>query len=214
MVKCKICGSDTKTIYDGQFDIAYYNCVNCEFIQMDDSKTVDFKREREVYDLHNNTIEDEGYVNMFKDFIDKAVLPFASSGELLDFGSGPEPVLSQVIKRDTDFNVDHYDLHFQPVKVYEEKTYDVIVSTEVIEHLSDPLSYFKLFKKHLKPGGILAVMTLFHYNDEEAFKKWWYRRDETHISFFNKTTLSEIAVQLDLSILYCDEKRICTFRRN
>jgi SAM-dependent methyltransferase len=213
MIKCKICGSDTRTIYDDQFNINYYNCIKCEFIQMDDSKEVDFKRERQVYDLHNNSLEDTGYVSMFKKFLEEAVFPFKAEGTLLDFGSGPTPVLAQIIERDTAFKVEHYDLHFQPMKVYENKKYDVIVSTEVVEHLSDPVSFFKLFKDHLNSGGILAVMTLFHYNDEQAFKKWWYRRDETHISFFNLVTFREIANQLDMTILYCDDKRICTFEK-
>ncbi len=200
-------------IKDEQFDISYYYCKTCEFMQMDDSKRVPFDKEREVYDRHENSIECEGYVNMFQNFINSAVIPFKSSGLALDFGSGPEPVLTQIIKRDYEFDIDNYDLHFQPEKVYEGKKYDVIVSTEVVEHLPDPMEVFRLFHDLLEDGGVLAFMTLFHENDDDAFLKWWYRRDETHISFFTVKTLENIAKSIGFKVIYTDGRRICTFRK-
>lgn len=180
---------------------------------MDDSKRVSFDKEKEIYDLHENSIECEGYVKMFQNFLSSAVMPFKSSGVALDFGSGPEPVLTQLIKRDYDFQIDNYDLHYQPEKVYIGKKYDVIVSTEVVEHLPNPMEVFRLFHEQLKDGGILAFMTLFHGNDEDEFLKWWYRRDKTHISFFTVNTLEHIAKSIGFEVIYTDGKRMCTFRK-
>ncbi len=53
---------------------------------------------------------------MLRGFIDKTVIPFVSSGKLLDFESGPEPVLVQLLNRDYNFEIDHYDLHYSPKK--------------------------------------------------------------------------------------------------
>jgi len=210
---CKICGKETVLVYDKQFAINYYRCENCEFLFMDDDALISFDEERAVYDTHENSIENQGYVDMFKNFLDKCVLPFKQKGRLLDYGSGPEPVLIQVINRDYKFETDHYDLHYSPDKVYEGQLYDVIVSTEVVEHIGDPLPVFKLIAKHLKPGGIFAFMTLYHLNNDEHFSDWWYRRDETHISFFTLKTLEYISKECDCEVIYSDHKRLTTFRK-
>jgi len=212
-VMCKICGDSTSIIYDKQFDIEYYKCISCDFIHIDKTKIVNFESERSVYDLHENSIDDEGYVNYLLSFFKTTVLPYKSSGKGLDFGSGPSPVLAELIARDYEFDMDIYDLHYQPNKIYEGNKYDLITSTEVVEHLSDPLEIFKLFYELLNDGGILAIMTLFHYNDETRFLNWWYRRDETHISFYNLKTLKCIAEQVGLEVIYTDDKRYCTFRK-
>jgi 2-polyprenyl-3-methyl-5-hydroxy-6-metoxy-1,4-benzoquinol methylase len=150
---------------------------------------------------------------MFKDFLNKGVLPFKNAGTALDFGSGPVPVLSGLIKRDYQFSIDYYDLHYQPEKSFENKKYDVILSTEVIEHVNNPIEIFSLLHDHLNEGGILSVMTLFHEKDEASFIKWWYRRDETHISFYTLKTLQLIAEKVGFEIIYTDNKRICTFKK-
>ncbi len=150
---------------------------------------------------------------MLRGFIDKTVIPFVSSGKLLDFGSGPEPVLVQLLNRDYNFEIDHYDLHYSPKKVYINKKYNVVVSTEVIEHIKNPMETFKLIYELLESGGIFAFMTLYHYDDFDRFIKWWYRRDNTHISFYNDVTLEKIVNILGFRILYTDHKRICTFQK-
>lgn len=210
---CEICGAATKIIHDPQFNLNYHYCEVCQFIAQDRDQLVTFSEEREEYDRHENSIENEGYVRFFKNFLDEGLLPYVTGGHGLDFGSGPEPVLSQVLKRDYGLTVDIYDLHYQPEKVYENKTYDFIVCTEVIEHVTDPMNYFKRFSDHLKPGGILSVMTLFHPDDEAVFLDWWYRRDITHISFFTEKTLAVIAEQTGLERIHTDGKRVATFRK-
>ncbi len=210
---CKICNSRTQVIYDKQFDITYYYCGHCEFITMDEKKQVSFNEERRIYDLHNNSLECEGYVTMFHNFLENSVIPFKKEGKALDFGSGPEPVLSQLIIRDYKFDIDHYDLHYQPDNTYKNTKYDVIFTTEVIEHLKNPIEIFKMLYEILNEDGILAVMTLFHDNNEQSFIKWWYRRDETHISFYTIKTLKTIAKLVGFSIIYTDDKRACTLRK-
>lgn len=211
-MKCLICKSETKTINDLQFELNYFSCEKCGFIAQDRDSTVSFDEERVEYDRHENNIENEGYVNYFKKFIDKALIPYADLGVGLDFGSGPEPVFSQVMKRDYDAKMDIYDLHYQTEEVYQGKYYDYIVSTEVIEHVSNPLEFLTLLAKHLKPGGVIALMTLFHTCNDAAFLQWWYRRDITHISFFTPMTFRYMAQKLGLEIIYCDDLRYITLK--
>lgn len=221
---CKICSHGVRTICDKQFDVNYYYCTNCRFLFMDDKKILLPEQEQERYLRHTNTLEDSGYVDMLKTFINKSITPFQQNIKTaLDFGSGPGPVLSQLL-REMGYETDIYDIYFAPEKVYPDKTYDLITCTEVLEHLKDPLETLWMLKDRLNPGGILAVMTLFHpvYDIsstpgqlpcEIVFKDWWYRRDPTHISFFRPETFYYVAKLLAMTILIMDEKNTVSFRK-
>lgn len=212
-VTCKICGNDVTTIRDEQFELNYYNCINCEFIFIDEEEIVSEKEELSEYMLHENSFESEGYVNMFKRFIETSIKPYKTDiKNALEFGCGPGPVLSELLKRE-GYEVDIYDPYFAPQRVFENKKYDLITSTEVFEHLKDPLETVKLLKSHLNDGGILAIMTLFHLQDEDQFKKWWYRRDVTHISFYTPKTLRYIANIFDMKVVKIDNKNVCILQK-
>lgn len=217
-INCKICSNDVRTIVDRQFKINYYSCSNCEFLFMDEAAIVPEEREKAEYSTHQNTLDNEGYVNRFREFFRKTVTPFqtnpAESGKLtaLDFGSGPgDCVMAHVLREEKGYDVDIYDVYFAPEKVFTGKTYDLITCTEVLEHLKDPMETLRLLKRHLKPNGILALMTLFHPitkdnpKGEDVFQKWWYRRDITHIGFFSPKTFRFIAHLLGMKPLIMDE---------
>lgn len=209
MISCKICPSKVRPIYDQQYDHNYYCCDNCEFIFLDERKIISPEKEKKEYSFHENSFDNEGYVNMFREFIAKAIRPHKSKIKTaLDFGSGPGPVLAGLLRQE-GFKVDVYDKYFAPEKVYLNKKYDLITATEVFEHLSDPLTTLKLLKSHLNENGILAIMTLFHQNNDEHFKNWWYRRDSTHISFYTPKTFEYMADLLGMKVLLVDEKNIC-----
>jgi len=212
MISCKICSKNTHPIYDAQYEQNYFYCPRCEFIFLDESKVISSKQEKKEYGFHENSFENKGYVNMFREFIDKAIRPHKPQIKTaLDFGSGPGPVLSELLKQE-GFDTDIYDKHFSVQEVYLNKKYDLITSTEVFEHLEDPLSTLKLLKAHLNKNGILAIMTLFHPQDEAAFKKWWYRRDSTHISFYTPKTFKHMASLLEMKILMMDDKNVCVLK--
>lgn len=211
---CKICNNETTIIYDEKFDNTYYRCPHCEYIFIEDDNIITLEEEREEYDRHENSIENEGYVNMFKGFLDSGLVPFVKGGAYgLDFGSGPEPVLTQVIDRDYNYTMDHYDLHYQPEKVYEGKVYDFVVSTEVFEHLAEAKEILSMLLSHVKNGGVITIMTLFHEKDDDKFLKWWYRRDITHIGFFTPKTFEILGELLGFEVIWSDNRRIITLRK-
>jgi len=211
---CKICGSDTESFYSDALDVTYHHCNNCEFIFKNRNELLNEKEELDRYLLHENSIEDEGYLNFFRKFLDKAVFKHDLIGsKALDFGSGPEPVLKHLLETEYNMEVDIYDLYFSPKKIYQNKEYDLIVSTEVVEHLIDPLKYFRLFKKHLKDGVHLAIMTLFHNNNKDRFLNWQYIHDPSHISFFSSTTMKYIAQTIELELTYVDDYRYTVFEK-
>lgn len=212
-MKCEICGHQTIPIKDKQFDLIYHSCDHCKFIAQDRGMLVSFEDERQEYDYHNNSIEDEGYVNYFRKFIETSLLPYVEGNKGLDYGSGPEPVLATLLERDYKMEMTIYDLHYQPEKRHEGEMYDFITSTEVIEHVTDPLSMLQTFYEHLKPGGITSIMTLFHKDNQDQFLDWWYRRDITHISFFMKRTFEVMAERIGFELVQCDDRRMVTLKK-
>lgn len=215
-MKCKICGSSVEPLEYGQAGskahAVYYFCGDCRFISKDSSFYLESEKERQRYLLHINTAQDSAYVEMLKQFLDTAVLPYVQpGGEALDYGCGPGPVLAGLLK-EAGFDTNIYDIFFEPEKVFVGKTYDLITCTEVVEHLADPMETLMLLKSLLKPGGILAIMTMFHQGVEH-FKSWWYRRDATHISFFHPETFRTIAGELDFQILIMDDKNTISIQR-
>lgn len=193
MKECKICSQITAKICDQKTSQTYYRCQNCGFVFLDDSMIITSESEHKHYSKHNNTFECRGYVEMFEKFIEEFVKPLKSKIKTaLDFGCGEGKVLAKLLEME-GFKTDYYDLYFFSEKVYETKKYDLITSTEVFEHLKDPLEYFKLLKQHLNKNGYLIIMTKFPPKCDEEFLKWWYRRDITHISFFTPNSFDTLA---------------------
>lgn len=210
---CIICNTDCTLIKYEKIKSIYHKCSNCEFIFKDVSCYLTPEQEQKIYNTHNNSIDDPVYGAYFQSFIDQCAIEVSNSSSVaLDFGSGPEPVLALLLKRNYGYEVDIYDKYYAPEKVYEGKQYDLITATEVVEHLIDPLAYFELFKSLLKPGGVLAIMTQFHHNDEKQFEHWHYRRDESHVSFFTPKTMTFIAGQVGLEIIYIDIHKNVAFK--
>jgi hypothetical protein len=211
--KCGICGSTTREILQKKFSLKYHYCDMCGFISKDAENRISLEDELKIYKKHNNSIDDPRYVAYFKDFIDSAVIDFVSNGRRgLDFGSGPSPVLATILDRDYGFDMDIYDLFFAPNKVFSGKKYHLITSTEVFEHLGDPLEYFKLLAGCLEDDGLLSIMTLFHPLDDQEFLDWYYIRDMSHISFFTGDTMKVISGITGLDLVFTDNRRYTSFR--
>jgi 2-polyprenyl-6-hydroxyphenyl methylase/3-demethylubiquinone-9 3-methyltransferase len=80
---------------------------------------------------------------------------------------------------------------------------DVILSTEVIEHLYDPRGLLRNAHALLKPGGIIVLTTPYHGylknlllaatgKMDRHFTVLW---DHGHIKFWSRKTLSEALVE-------------------
>lgn len=214
VLKCKLCGGDCEShqIKSKNWEKIYHRCLNCEFIFIDREELLESSEELERYEMHNNSIDDPLYRAYFQKFIDYAFEGTPKEVKILDYGSGPEPVLASVLE-ENGYSVDIYDKYFSPEKKFLGKEYDVITSTEVFEHIYDPMEALKEIADHLKPGGKLVIMTHFHYNDWERFGKWWYIKDSTHIVFYNMKTMQWIGEKLGLAVEKDNNKNIVIFRK-
>ena len=186
-------------------DKTYYHCPECDLIFLDPLFRPHREKEKERYESHNNTLDNKGYVEMFEKFIEKAVLPFTSHPcQALDFGCGPGPVLKVLLER-KGITTEIYDPFFAPREFSLGNKYDLITCTEVLEHAFDPLKTWNFFLNHLKTGGHLSLMTLFHPSPA-GFQDWWYKNDPTHVTFYSLETFYWIENNFPLRVLYTDHK--------
>ena len=210
--QCKICQRPTRLLRDEQFRLDYFQCADCQCIFCLEENMLAPDLERKEYLRHNNSLACAGYVKMFDDFIDECVLPFHPGiRSVLDFGSGPEPVLAALLRR-RGFEVDIYDVFFAPDESFKRNRYDLVTATEVFEHLSNPLETLRMLAGCLDNEGIIVVMTLFHPQDDSVFFDWWYRRDPTHITFFTPRTFAVMSEMAGLKVVDSG-KRHCVMKR-
>ena len=213
MQKCKICLKDSKPIVDTKTSKIYHKCLECEYIYLDEKFYIDEEKEKLHYDKHHNNLDSLGYVKMFEDLVEEFVKPYANDiNNALDFGCGEGEVLPIVLER-YKIKCDRYDLFYFPTKIYESKNYDLILSTEVIEHLKNPLAMLEEILKRIKQNGYLVLMTAFHPRNNEDFLKWWYIRDITHIGFFTIKTFEFLAKKYNLEILKHNCKNTIIFKK-
>ena len=192
----------------------FHECSICEVIYKDESLRISLMDEKEVYEQHENSIENEGYVNFLTNFLDSALIPHLNSGKLLDFGSGPEPVLKQILKDKYHFDVEIYDYFYAKNENVFNVKYDGITSSEVFEHLWNPTKILEKLKSALKKDGILAIMTLFHPKNREALYNWFYIRDPSHVTFYTPKTFEFLAKKVGMKVIDTNDYRYITLKNS
>ena len=174
-------------------------CVNCNVILLSPEFHLSPQEEKSRYRLHNNDINDPGYINFVSPVISRIKSDFSRNSVGLDFGCGTGPVITSELKK-SGYSIKLYDPYFKPnIKLLEEK-YDFIICCEVMEHFLKPLEEFKLLKSLLRPDGKLYCKTEV-FEDAIDFKSWHYKNDLTHVTFYNRETLLWIEKNLNFSSL-------------
>ena len=211
MTDCILCKAKSLQQIEAATPGVYYHCRECDLIFLDSAFYLASDEEKKRYDTHENTLENAGYVEMFTQFLQNAVLPYAKPMvQTLDFGCGPGPVLQALLQRQ-GFATRVYDPYYAPTPP--DGTYGLITTTEALEHVCDPKGVWTQLMALLEPGGVLAIMTHFH-GGVETFAAWWYRRDPTHVTFFSERTFQWLASAYGLSLLYSDGKKTLTLQKH
>jgi len=212
-MKCRLCGGSTNPLTVSKKPLrAYSRCSRCCFIQVEAPDLPSPEAEKTRYLLHRNNPRDGGYSAWLQTFIDEAVLPFAVPGSrILDFGSGPEPLLGTMLAR-LGYAVTLFDPFFAPSPAWETGYFDMIVMHEVFEHLADPLDAFKCLLQRCSPGGRICLRTGFLPDTQAGFDSWWYRSDSTHIGFIARETAIFMARTFALRLEYDNNRDIAVFK--
>lgn len=214
MKHCPICDYTCDSFLNKTGTVTYHSCPNCLYIYKDESAYFSEDEEKERYALHRNSATDPLYIEYFERFLDGSVRKDLYPGiRILDYGSGPEPVLATLLKERYQASVAIYDPFFAPNDTVLNQAYDIVVCTEVLEHIRDPLSAFRTFQGLVKPKGLLAVMTQFHPQDERDFLQWFYPRDITHVGFFAEKTFEVLAERFGFVLQSTDHRHIIVLKR-
>ncbi len=191
---CRCC--ETRVFLVDRTGRTYHRCSACKATFLDPSCFLSPAEEYAHYLTHENNVSDPGYRAYLSKLADplQARLEPASAG--LDYGCGPAPALADMM-RGSGHDMAVFDPHFANDAFVLERAYDFVTCTETAEHFHSPGDEFKRLSALLKPGGILAVMTIFQ-TDDARFENWRYRHDPTHVVFYREQTFAVLARQLQL----------------
>lgn len=180
---CPLCRSDSE-LFDREKFRSYFQCRVCSLVFVPRSEILTHAQEKERYEAHENS--GPGYETYLNQIISSIKPHLTDEMKGLDFGSGSSTYLSKTLK-----NTKAYDVYFHPDKSLLEKRYEFVIMSEVIEHLRDLEEEMRLIKTILKPGSLLFVKTKFL--PEEDFSNWFYKRDRTHVQFFNQKSFRKLS---------------------
>ncbi|HPF39028.1 MAG TPA: class I SAM-dependent methyltransferase [Phycisphaerae bacterium] len=181
------------------------HCRQCDLIFASPETHPDPDAERERYLRHENSLDDPGYVATFDAVLELMGRRATAAGHTLDFGSGPTPVLVELLRRQ-GFDAVGYDPYFAPDTDLS-GPFDAIVSVETFEHFARPRRELETLRARLAPGAPLIVKTLFHPGPD-ALDGWHYLRDHTHVSFYSAATFEWIASGFDFRLVEHDSVSI------
>jgi SAM-dependent methyltransferase len=204
MARCNLCGSESAALA-GSGKRRFYLCGDCALVFVPPEYWLLVEDERARYDLHDNSLTNDGYVKFLSQVVDvvMSVVDGVIAGncvkagartKVLDFGCGKEAVACRLLK---DRGIDCYGYdplygRLLPESVSKSGQYDIIILCEVIEHLRDVRGELALIGGLLREGGIIILRTQL-YESLSSFPSWWYAQDLTHINFFSERSLSVVA---------------------
>ncbi len=211
-LKCPLCHSVEVENYHQDKQRNYYVCGICNLVFIGPEQFLTDDAEKREYELHENDPADAGY----RQFLSRVFLPVVKrlppGSRGLDFGSGPGPTLS-VMFAEAGHSVEIYDRYFAPDASVFAEEYDFITATEVVEHLHFPGKELNRLWACLKPGGILAIMTKLVLG-REAFSKWHYKTDLTHVGFFSKATFAWLAGKWQAELIFAHSDVMLFCKKN
>ncbi len=150
-------------------------------------------QEKAEYDRHRNDPCDPGYRRFHGRLFEPLQQRLAPNSAGLDFGCGPASALAAMLA-EAGHRLALYDCFYAPRPAVLQERYDFITATEVVEHLHRPGEVLAQLWSLLRPGGLLGLMTKL-VRDREAFARWHYKNDPTHVAFFSRQTFDWLACE-------------------
>lgn len=198
-MNCRLCGSTAHTLILRQHNRDFYYCAACALIFVPPCNWVTIEEEIARYELHDNTSDNNGYVEYLQQTIAIIKTMQLKNPKILDFGSGKNCVLAQLLQSER-YTCFSYDPLYNCGSEMLSQTYDIIVLNEVAEHVRSLPALILLLRRICNPGTKILLRTGLYENPED-FKTWWYHHDVTHINFFTFATLGFFATQAGMVVL-------------
>lgn len=201
---CRLCGSpQCREILRDKIR-PYVQCESCGLTFVPEKYHINPQEEQLRYGKHTNHKTDKQYVAYLSSIAaDVLTLPVASP-RILDFGSGPEHVLADILN-EAGASCAAHDPPYGLNAAGQHGSFDIIVACESIEHLRNLPREIRLISGLLAPAGFVYMHTQLrdHVSD---FAMWWYIVDVTHINFFCEKTMGTVAQMLGKRIVRTNGK--------
>ena len=223
-VKCNLCGSDNYQVMYSMPDARYcindwfniVECVNCGLGFVNPRPTIT-EMSRYYPSAFYDYFDHERDYHQLRYAAEAKFLPEIASGNhklLLDLGcaNGDFPRFMQQLgwrvegvevspnsKPIFDFKV--YKEDFEKIPVYEPR-YDAITAWAVLEHVHDPMSYFKKAAQVLKSEGIFVFLVT---NFKSLSSRCLFLEDvPRHLYFFTKETVKKYLAESGFDLIQAD----------
>ncbi|MFP4609861.1 MAG: class I SAM-dependent methyltransferase, partial [Thiohalophilus sp.] len=186
----------------------FFRCPQCELISADPATHLSPQEEKANYDLHRNDPADSRYRAFLNQLVEPLLQRLHPAMEGLDYGCGPGPTLSGML-REAGMVMHDYDPLYAPDTALLDRQYDFVTCTEVVEHFCDPGTAWPQLVERVRPGGWLGIMTwLVPDPGPEAFRRWGYKGEPTHVSFYRPATFEWLGRTLGFGVEFVDTRVI------
>lgn len=165
-------------------------CGTCGLVFAGERDWPDAEREKARYGLHRNTAADAGYVRFLRKTLAPALRRLPPGGRMLDFGSGPVPVMAELARAE-GVRCEAWDPFFAPERP--SGTFDVVTACEVVEHFHRVREGWADLLGFAGERGTVVVATEILGEGLEGVGRWSYAGDFTHTAFYRERTLAWIA---------------------
>lgn len=191
---CRICNSSSSQYYKDTR--VFHKCPQCSLIFTD--QTLDKESAEKHYKGQWENSNKE-HIIALADKLLTIINKYRKPSRILDFGSGSGSITDEFLSRGIDTTPYEPMAHGSLANHNYQNMFDTVIATEVIEHLPNLWDELKSIMGVLTNDGIAVFTTLMTNafidtpNEQFAFRKWWYKDDLTHVSFFCNRSLAKLA---------------------
>lgn len=208
---CNIQFIDSKLINEKDLKKEYDKLYSGDFVAYDRYKNYADKiknQSKPLEFLKNQELAYAGVFNVIKKFkTPKRILEIGCGEGYLSFALKNEghSVTGIDISREAIFSAKKKFGNFFHNKDIKDlsnfEKYDVIIATEVIEHLINPKEFLQDCKKHLSKKGII-ILTTPNKDYKSKNKLWWTDLPPIHISWLGKKSFERLGVLSKLGVAF------------
>ncbi len=200
-VQCPLCTSLESIQYCRTNYRDYIKCPQCQSIFVSSDYHLNNADAKIHYDQHENDDTQTGYINYLNQLRQPLLSLVQPDSKGLDYGSGPNPVFSNLLNRD-GHSMTSYDPIYSHVPIYELPCVDFTILSEVVEHFTHPQIEWQRILRHTRRNGYIGVLTQCWDKARTTFDQWHYQRDPTHVHFYSTDTWQYMARTFSLTCVY------------